>query len=130
MKRRPVIRLILCLITFGFAFYTTHVPPSNLPRIGRFDKLLHFAGFVYLGMMALWQVLPAGQMMSRRRIWPILALVIAYATLDEVTQPLVQRDCEITDWLADVLGAVVGVFLLFALHRLENRKIHAAGKQS
>src|SRR5262245_30420872 len=126
MTRRSILRPILCLITFGLAFYVTHLPPSNLPQLGRFDKLLHFAGFVYLGMMALWQVLPARMMPSRKQVLAVLLIILAYAALDELTQPLVHRDCELLDWAADALGAAVGIALLYSLHRFELRKADAS----
>lgn len=121
MTRRSILRLILCLITFGFAFLATHLPLTNLPKLGDYDKLLHFAGFVYLGMMAVWQVLPAQRMPERQRIWAVFLVVLAYAAIDELTQPLVGRDCELLDWVADALGATAGIAFLYALHRFESK---------
>ena len=38
----------------------------------------------------------------------IVSLLAVVGAFDEITQPLVGRDCELLDWCADVVGAVVG----------------------
>ena len=44
------------------------------------------------------------------------ALLIAVASVDELTQPWFGRSCTLGDWLAD-LAAILGVYALYALLR-------------
>jgi VanZ family protein len=66
------------------------------------DKLDHFAAFFVLGA-------GAGLLYPRQPLWLTLGLAIAYGGLIELVQalPIVNRDCDIYDWLTDILG--VGV---------------------
>lgn len=107
-------------------FLSTHWPNVRIsietPAIP-LDKLAHFS--LYAGL-SLLLVLATGLLWSRRdpvgrppasHGWPlgylaVAALVLAYACFDEVTQPLVDRDFEWLDLLADSLG--LGLVLIAA----------------
>ena len=39
----------------------------------------------------------------------IVALLASYGAFDEVTQPIVGRDCDFWDWVADMAGILVGI---------------------
>ncbi len=41
----------------------------------------------------------------------LLAVLGAYGALDELTQPLFLRDAEVLDWVADLAGAALGLFV-------------------
>lgn len=75
------------------------------------DKLLHFAGYALLGgLLALWRTAGKshrGQSL-RARLLHAWLLASSFAVLDEVTQPLTGRHCNLGDWLADALGAACG----------------------
>lgn len=75
------------------------------------DKLLHFAGYALLGgLLALWRTAgkshPAQSL--RLRLLHAWLLAAGFAVLDEITQPLTGRNCNLGDWLADALGAAAG----------------------
>ena len=47
-----------------------------------------------------------------------LAILAAYAAADELLQPLTGRSCELGDWIADVVGIVLGLGSAYAVgHR-------------
>ena len=51
--------------------------------------------------------------LRRRFSWrtavAIVALLAAFGAFDELTQPLVGRDCDMLDWCADVTGTLLGL---------------------
>ena len=109
MRRRLI--LSACLIVWVGALIATHIPASHLPRAGVSDKLLHAAGyFVISGLF--WLTLRVHGVTGTKRIALIFFTMLAYAAIDEITQPLVGRDNSLGDWLADVTGAVIALILL------------------
>jgi VanZ family protein len=75
------------------------------------DKLIHFLAYGLLGgllFLTLWITRP------QLRYLPAIALaiLIAYAAFDELTQPIFGRDAAFDDWLADCAGALVAVAVL------------------
>jgi VanZ family protein len=89
-------------------FGGTHWPTPPHAPFGNADKWMHFGAYSGLAFLL------AVAMGMRRPVTLAVALAIvvllaAYGALDETTQPLVGRDCDVWDWVADVTGALVGV---------------------
>lgn len=109
---RPVprqVRTVLWLGCLASAFVATHVPPGHLhtehwPN----DLVLHGLGFFALGLVTVWR-LTGDRHGVGRTVGRWLLLLGGYAAMDEWTQPLVGRSCELADWLADVSGAALGL---------------------
>ena len=109
LRRRLV--LAVCLIVWVGAVIATHIPVDRLPRSGVSDKLLHAAGyFVLAGIF--WLTLSVHGVSGAKRIACIFFAMVAYAAIDEMTQPLVGREDSIGDWLADIAGATASLILL------------------
>ena len=96
-------------MAYSIALFTlthTHRPPGIGVNLG--DKAAHFLGYgalTGLFYMTFWVALP-------RRRWSVLGalpMALLYGAMDEITQPLVGRTCELADWLADGSGAAVAV---------------------
>ncbi len=109
LHRRLV--LIVCLIVWAAAVIATHTPIDRLPHSGVSDKLLHAVGYFVLAGI-LWLTLWVHGVTGAKRIACIFFAMLAYAAIDELTQPLVGRDDSLGDWLADVIGATVSLILL------------------
>jgi VanZ family protein len=99
----------------------THIPrvPQALQMPGS-DKWQHTAAYAGLAFL-----LAARSSVGRPLTWK-LALGVAgglmlFGALDELTQIPVGRDAEFGDWLADCLGAALGVGLLAAWRRIIRR---------
>ena len=111
MRAVRVVLWVLCAAYWVALFTLTHLP--RVPVVGEPvpDKLAHFlaygvlAGVLYL---AKW----ASGSPAKRSAYFVLTVSLLYGAMDEITQPLVGRSCELYDWLADAAGAiiVVGVF--------------------
>ncbi len=95
-------------------FVGTHWPKGPHLPISGGDKVMHFSA--YLGLALLLSL-------STLSWWPVLwlksigivGLLACYGAFDEMTQPLVGRDCELLDWCADMTGVLlaVGLWLWF-----------------
>ena len=89
-------------------FVGTHMPFSLRGMGHGSDKILHMGAFTGLAFL---MGLGIG---GRRPTWRTFALVLASAVLyggfDELSQLLVGRQCEFWDWVADLCGAVLGLF--------------------
>jgi VanZ family protein len=95
-------------------FVGTHIPrlPMAVDLTFGFDKVCHFFGFAGLAFLAgiawsLWR--PADRPLRWSNLAIVLLALTVYGSLDELTQPLVHRTCELADWLADVAGAAFGL---------------------
>jgi VanZ family protein len=94
--------------------YGVFAPPSNGPPILPWDKAEHFIAF--FGLMALG--LPA---FPRARLWALAGALIAAGAAVEYIQktPLIHRDADVWDWVADTLGilAAAGVVVAAKIRR-------------
>ena len=95
-------------------FLGTHYPKA--PQFGSdtADKFLHFGAYAGLGFL-----LCACRAATGRLRWlhviGMIGLLAVYGAVDEVSQTVVGRDCELGDWYADVAGATVGIGLFLTV---------------
>lgn len=112
-----VIQLILVALLAVYwlsMFFGTHIPqvPQSLAQHG--DKLLHFGAYCGLAILLLtWRI--SRQSVTLRKLVLFWFMIAAYGIFDEVTQPLVNRDAEVGDWLADITGAAVGLMITWPI---------------
>ncbi|MCK4601226.1 MAG: VanZ family protein [Phycisphaerae bacterium] len=104
--RRPI--LTGCVAIWVFTFVATHIPAQRLPPLPVSDVLLHAAAFFILGSL-FWLTLTGYRTARSYRIPLVICTMIIYASLDEATQPLVNRHAALDDWLADIAGAAAAV---------------------
>ncbi len=107
----------------------THIPATaaGLP-VQVSDKLIHSVAYAGLAFL-LALVLP--RLGLRRWRLYVMALLIAacYGALDELGQiPIPGRCADISDWYADVAGAVAGVALHWLAIRLVLDRVRIAWK--
>jgi VanZ family protein len=96
----------------------THLPPTLAGMPGDFtDKLVHAAAFAVLAwLLAMaWQN-SAGRLNGRHLQFAWLAVVL-YGAADELTQLLVGRSATMGDWLADAVGAALGLVIFSVWQR-------------
>lgn len=119
--RRPF-RVGLWIAYWVLIFVATHLPPQSPMLRLTFDIpdwLMHFVVYAALGFLVIW-ARPA-RFLGRWRAggWPAVAprlaawaaILLAYAALDELTQPFIGRHCQLGDWTADALGGLLGLAL-------------------
>lgn len=98
---------IIIAVVIGMATLT---PVEELPAVSGSDKLYHLISFAIL-------TLPIA-IIRPRAVWVIFILSVVYGGAIEVLQPIVNRNCELADFLADVGGAMLGMALSRAFGRL------------
>ncbi len=125
LRRRVV--LAACVILWTTALVATHIPPARVPRLGVADRLLHVAGFFALATV-FWLTLVLYEFRRVRRDAIVVLAMLAYAAIDESTQPLVGRAASVLDWGADALGACLAVIVseLLALALPQKQRPSAA----
>jgi VanZ family protein len=106
MRAGSTILLVFLVAWWAFLLTMTHLPkpPSALPHVG--DKTLHLVAYAVLGGLLYanlrWRGAdgPAAGLLT-------IAIVMLGGAVDEWTQPLSGRSCELADWCADVAGAAL-----------------------
>jgi len=95
-------------------FAATHLPRRVAsPPGGRVAELAHFLTYAVLaGLLAITWQRSAGRLSIAHLRWAWVALAV-YAAFDELTQIPVGRTASWADWLADVLGALLGLALFW-----------------
>lgn len=98
----------LWLGCWAVAFILTHIPitPRESGRVPHLDKVVHstmYFAICYLGGLALF----ARGKATRRSLLAWACVYLAYAGLDELTQPLTGRQADLMDWFFDALGVVL-----------------------
>ena len=98
---------IIIAIVIGLATLT---PVEELPAVSGSDKFYHLISFAIL-------TLPIAVIRPKAG-WVMFILSVGYGGAIEVLQPLVDRNCELADFLADASGALLGMALSKAFGRL------------
>jgi len=85
-------------------FIMTHLPPERMPHVRMSDKLQHLFAFMILGGLLYLCV----DQRIKRALLVVAIIGASYAAIDELTQPLIGRNCELLDWLCDAGGVILG----------------------
>jgi VanZ family protein len=95
-----------------------------------FDKLQHLLAFAVLACAAgLWVSREKWKSRARFFLLIIAAIGSAYGIVDEVHQFFVPgRDCNVWDWIADTLGAVIGAAAVAGVMAVTDRHLSKEGE--
>src|SRR5262245_35249523 len=93
----------------------THIPnPPEAIMHDNTDKWLHTSAYAVLAAL-----MAANWALRKPLPWwvcvGLMALAAFWGAIDEVTQIPFNRACDFYDWLADLIGSVLGAALFFAL---------------
>lgn len=107
----------------GGILWLSSLSPDELPdaAFAFWDKLNHVAAFAVGGWLAAAALRTSYRRVSRRRVAALAVLLIAaFGLLDEALQTITpgRTGADVLDWMADVLGALGGVWLYLRTHRL------------
>ena len=127
LVKHPIIWQIALVCYWSALFAATHLPvemPIALPGHWT-DKIVHLAAFAILAVLlaTTWQL--AARQLNLRRLWWLWVLLVLYGAIDELTQVPVGREASVWDWLADALGAAIGlaVFILLRSYFQQHREV-------
>jgi hypothetical protein len=90
---------VVVLISLGVLFAPASDVPGAPPGV---DKIVHATLFAALALSGRW----AG--IGRTALAPALVL---YAAVSEVLQGMIGRDVAVGDWVADVVGLLLGLLI-------------------
>lgn len=107
---------------------TTSVPsdsaPSLLPDLPLVDKLIHAFEYAGLGFLALRSLRAQGSALSKRTLLRLGVAVVLFAILDELHQIFIPgRDPSVLDFLADIAGLGLGMWVFFRVLHLKFRPL-------
>ena len=114
MRPRPAWLLPLAAAWAIFWLSSRSSYPAGLVLAPPLDKLAHASVFGLLALVLDWSLRRSapGLPMYRRHLW-VFVLVSLYGLSDEWHQAFVPgRDCDGLDWLADTIGAALGLALV------------------
>lgn len=116
IQKSPKIYLYIPLgLYWVVLFLATTLPTTAMPQLfNAQDKLEHFAAYFLLGIgitISLFIQKKLKKLSQNVVLYSLLFLAL-YAGIDELHQQLIPgRFCDLYDWIADVIGGSLGVFL-------------------
>ena len=119
-------RLLIAVVATGVVLALTHIPQADMPdclQAGGMDKVEHVGAY---GLIALLYLLSVKRSAG---LWVPLAIVLTLGTiaaLDELTQPLVHRTCDIWDFASDMTGVLLACVAILVV-RLRGMRWPRAG---
>lgn len=110
---------LLALVWMGLIYYLSGRPAFDIEQLFfAQDKVAHAVVFGILGALFLASMQPASEGYRLRQLWMAVALTGLYGVVDEWHQAFVPgRTPDAWDVVADTLGAVVAVALMYRLAR-------------
>ena len=116
-----------------FVVSSLEQPPLPMPEFEwlTIDKLYHFIEYAILGgLLAIAFVKAKPAVMPSKLIWLVAAVLsILYGASDEWHQSFVPgRFATLADWVADVLGSIAGVLVVYLYYR-RNQPSAVSGQQ-
>jgi len=109
-------RFVIAVIFTGAVLVLTHIPQEAILsrlQVSGLDKLAHALayGAITLLFVLLLRTSPTLLLTSL-----LFFAILALGTLDEVTQPFVNRTASLSNWLAEIVG-VMSVLFFFHVKR-------------
>jgi VanZ family protein len=115
------------LILYWIVLFTaTHIPlkKGTLPQ--GTDVPLHFIAYAGLSFLLLWWLSYKWDNLTPQRLIMVFVGVSLFGMLDELLQgiPVLQREPSLDDWVADSLGALLGISLFLVVRKPFQRLFH------
>ena len=105
----PLVVYWMCLLL------ATSIPAVSMPKVAISDKIKHFSAFFGLSVLLSLTLLYQEKNFTLKKHFLTFTLLIVsgYGFLDELHQTFIPgRNGEFLDWVADSIGAIVGVLLM------------------
>lgn len=117
LEKRKVYFVYVPLIVYWLLLLIgTSLPTDNLPSVAISDKFKHFGAFFGLSILLALTLHYQNKFLLLKKYFLAAALIITsfYGLLDEIHQSFIPgRYNEFLDWVADSLGAIAGILLVF-----------------
>jgi VanZ family protein len=113
LSRRQKLTIISLLVYWPGVFILAHIPiPQLVYKAQVSDKSLHFLAYLVL-VFLLWFAISPDKKVNWRKaaVWWVLFVAVWYGVVDELLQGYVGRNCDVTDFFADLAGTLTGLIL-------------------
>jgi len=123
-RLRPAAALFARIATVSlllFMFWLTHMPIAVKAGFTLQDKVFHFTAFMTLTYLLLFSWEFSIGILQPKHYFAVFLFCTLYGAIDELTQTPFGRVCDFWDWLADVVGTLVGLALYLLLRPLVAR---------
>jgi VanZ family protein len=108
-RRLAIVAWCMTVVFLLMIFAGTHIPVQAEAFLASSDKLLHFLAYFSLAMF----LLISGELtlgpLKPIHFFSVWLACTLYGAMDEITQIPVGRECDVADWVCDVLGAVAAL---------------------
>ena len=119
LERNKIFMIYLPLVLYWIILLgATSLPGSSVPNMGVSDKTLHFTAYSILTILLTFTVSFQNKFKILKKYAFISTLIIVnlYAVLDEIHQNFIPgRSMEFYDLMADFLGSLLGVLIVFII---------------
>lgn len=128
------IRLIYIPLTLYWLLliFATSLPTASMPSVGINDKFEHFGAYFGLTFLLVLTYRFQGKFEGLRRrphLYSFITIAL-YGMVDEIHQIFIPgRSCEFGDFLADVIGGLIGLWLTWLLLKRGNNEGSADERQ-
>jgi VanZ family protein len=124
LRKNKVVYVYIPLAVYWIIIFTlTTLPGKDIPNIGISDKIEHATAYCFLAILVnlTFIIQDKYSILKLRSYLYTLILIAIYAALDELHQLFIPtRDCDIKDWIADVIGASIALtFSYFMLKKIK-----------
>ena len=105
-------------------FCLSHAPQGTIRSdlgTGLGDKVSHAFAYGLLTLLLLQATGRRGTVEASATVL-VLPIVVLIGSVDELTQPLFGRICSLADWMANLVGPCLAVFLQWATRRVWRSK--------
>ncbi len=115
-EKNKIAAVYIPLVIYWMVLLTaTSLPSQDLPKVGVSDKIEHFSAYLILAVLLNLTLLVQNKFETLRKYPSLstLTIIAFYALIDELHQLFIPgRDCEALDWVADFIGAILGIILI------------------
>lgn len=110
-------------------FVFTSLPAQKVPSVGMGDKFEHSVAYSGLSFLLSFTLRFQKRFKSLSSSYLLSALIIAtiYGAFDEIHQLFITgRSCELNDFIADFIGALIGIAFAFIIIYSSEKKRYSA----
>lgn len=121
LRRLTIVTWCMTVAFLLAMFVGTHMPARAEAFMSNTDKILHFMAYFSLAMF----LLISGELtigpLKPIHFFSVWLACTLYGAMDEITQIPVGRDCDVADWVCDVLGATAALTVFRIVRPLLDR---------
>jgi len=126
LERHKVVLVYFPLIFYWLILFTlTTLPTESIPSVGVSDKVEHLLAYFVLSILLYLTLLfqKKSVLLKNYAMLFTVLIVFTYGIIDEVHQLMIPgRSCELLDFLADMIGGIIGIIIvkiLFSFYKFQ-----------